>query len=136
MPSPFDTMTTPPASQLLGWELIREDPEKGEIEIAFHPNASMTNPHGSIQGGFVAAMLDDAMGPALLVGSQYRFMASTIDMNVSYLKPVRPGRVICVGRVLRLGRAIAFLEAELSDQDGNLLARATSSAIPVPVQGQ
>lgn len=131
MPSPFDNMTAPPASQLLGWELISVQPDKGEIEIAFHPDERMLNPRGTVQGGFVAAMLDDTMGPALVSLSGGKVVPSSVDMNVSFLKPVMPGRVIGKGRVLNLGKRVAFLEAELFDESGTLLARATSSAVPV-----
>lgn len=131
MPSPFDNMTAPPASQLLGWELISVQPDKGEIEIAFHPDERMLNPRGTVQGGFVAAMLDDTMGPALVSLSGGKVVPSSVDMNVSFLKPVMPGRVIGKGRVLNLGKRVAFLEAELFDEAGTLLARATSSAVPV-----
>ena len=59
-------LPAPPAAETLGWELIHEDPEAGTIEIAFHPGEAFLNPHGTVQGGFVAAMLDDTMGPALV----------------------------------------------------------------------
>lgn len=132
MASVFENFTMPPASKLLGWELVSEDSEKGEIEIAFHPGPETLNPNGVVQGGFVAAMLDDTMGPALVILTKGKVMASSIDLNVSFLKPAFPGRLICKGRVLSLGRRIAFLEAELFDIEGKLLARATSSAVPTP----
>ncbi|MCF3594534.1 PaaI family thioesterase [Rhodobacteraceae bacterium LMO-12] len=132
MPSVFENFPMPPASALLGWELVSEDSDKGEIEIAFNPGPETLNPRGVIQGGFVAAMLDDTMGPALVTLTHGKVMASSIDINVSFLKPARPGRLICKGRVLSLGKRIAFLEGELFDANGTLLARATSSAVPVP----
>jgi uncharacterized protein (TIGR00369 family) len=127
----FTRLPAPPAAELLGWELIAERPEKGEIEIAFHPDARMLNPHGTVQGGFVAAMLDDTMGPALVSMTDGAVVPSSIDLNVSFIRPVRPGRVIGRGRVVNRGRSVVFLEAELFDTEGKLLARATSSAIPV-----
>lgn len=133
MPSVFDQMTAPPAAELLGWELIAEHPDSGKIEIAFHPDARMLNPRGTVQGGFVAAMLDDTMGPALVSMTQGKVVPSSVDLTVSFLRPVMPGRVIGKGRVVSLGKRIAFLEAELFDESGTLLARATSSAVPVPL---
>jgi uncharacterized protein (TIGR00369 family) len=119
---------------LLGWELIAENPEAGTIEIAFHPDNRMLNPHGTVQGGFVAAMLDDTMGPALVSMTDGAVVPSSIDLNVAFVRPVKPGRVIGKGRVVHRGRSIVFLEAELYDTEGKLLARATSSAIPVETQ--
>lgn len=123
----------PPAAELLGWELIAEHPAEGRIEIAFHPDARMLNPHGTVQGGFVAAMLDDTMGPALVSMSGGALAPSSLDMNVSFLRPIKPGRVIGRGCVVNKGRSIVFLEAELFDPDGKLLARATSTAVPVGI---
>jgi uncharacterized protein (TIGR00369 family) len=124
----FKRLPAPPAAETLGWELISEDPENGTIEIAFHAGEAFLNPHGTVQGGFVAAMLDDTMGPALVSKTDGAFIPSTIDMNVSFIRAVKPGRVIGRGRVVSQGKTIAFLEGELFDEQGNLLARATSSA--------
>ena len=129
----FANKPAPPAAALLGWELISEDPEAGTIEIAFHPDGRMLNPQGSVQGGFVAAMLDDTMGPALVSMSGGTIMPRSIDLNVSFIRPVMPGRVVGRGRVVKAGRAVVFLEGELFDAEGNLLARATSSAVPVAI---
>lgn len=124
----FTRLPAPPAAETLGWELIAEHPEKGLIELAFHPNETMLNPRGTVQGGFVAAMLDDTMGPALVSMSDGAKIPATIDMHVSFIAPVYPGRVIGKGRVVSVGKSIAHLEAELYDTDNNLLARATSAA--------
>jgi uncharacterized protein (TIGR00369 family) len=127
----FADKPAPPAAELLGWELVSENPEEGTIEIAFHPDGRMLNATGTVQGGLVAAMLDDTMGPALVSMSGGTLMPRSIDLNVSFLRPVKPGRVICRGRVVKAGQSIVFLEGELFDEQGVLLARATSSAVPV-----
>ena len=129
----FKRLPAPPAADTLGWELISEDPEAGTVEIAFHPGEAFLNPHGTVQGGFVAAMLDDTMGPALVSKTDGACVPSSIDLNVTFIRAVMPGRVIGKGRVVSQGRTIAFLEAELFDEAGNLLARATSSARIVTV---
>lgn len=96
----FSRFPAPPCAQLLGWELIADYPGEGRIEIAFHPTAQMLNPRGTVQGGFVAAMLDDTMGPALVSMTGGAEVPASIDLNVSFLKPVMPGRVIGKGRVV------------------------------------
>ena len=129
----FARFPRPPIADLLGWELIAADAAAGTIGIAFHPTAAMLNPRGTVQGGIVAAMLDDTMGPALANTTGGTIVPSSIDLNVSFLRPVQPGRVIGRGRVVKLGKAVAFLEAELFDEAGTLLARATSSAVPMAI---
>lgn len=126
--SVFTRLPAPPAAVTLGWELIREDPEAGTIEIAFHPGEAFLNPLGTVQGGFIAAMLDDTMGPALVSRTNGACIPSSLDMNVSFLRPVKPGRVIGRGRVVHQGKSVAFLEGEFFDEAGELLARATSTA--------
>lgn len=56
----------PAAAVLLGWELVAVDPDAGTIEVAFRATEQFLNPVGVVQGGFLAAMLDDTLGPALV----------------------------------------------------------------------
>jgi len=131
--SVFDRWTIPPSAAALGWAVVSEDPEAGSIEVSFDPGPQFLNPHGTIQGGYVAAMLDETMGPALLVASNGAIAPVSLDLQVSFVAPVVPGRVIGRGRVVHRGRSIAFLEAELFGEDGTLLARGTSTARIVSV---
>ena len=80
----------------------------------------------------MAAMLDDTMGPALVSMTDGKEAPVTIDMNVTFIRPVSPEQVIGRGRVVSRTKNTAFLEAELFDLQGNLLARSTSSARIVP----
>lgn len=57
-------LPAPPAARLLGWKLERIDPEQGSIRVQFEGKDEFLNPVGSIQGGILAAMLDDTLGPA------------------------------------------------------------------------
>jgi uncharacterized protein (TIGR00369 family) len=52
---------------------------------------------------------------------------STIELNVQFLAPAKPGRLIGKARVVRLGKTIGFVEGELEDANGNAIARATAS---------
>ena len=83
----------PPAAILLGWELVAVDPEAGTIEVAFTASEQFLNPAGVIQGGFLAAMLDDTLGPALVATLGPGLFAPTTDLHVQFLRPARPGRL-------------------------------------------
>ncbi len=128
----FDRFATPPIATLLGWRLVGADKAAGTIRIAFDGKLAVTNPAGFIQGGILAAMLDDTMGPAVLVASDGRLFTSTIDMTVSFLTPAKIGPIFGEGAVVKLGRTIAFVEGRLLDSDGEVLAKATASARLVP----
>jgi uncharacterized protein (TIGR00369 family) len=125
IPSVFDRFEAPPSAQLLGWTLRAIDPAAGTIEIGFIADERFLNPGGTVQGGFLAAMLDDTQGPALFGMTHGEAYAPTIDFNISFVKAARPGRFIGKGRVINLGRTIALTEAELFDEGGDLVARAT-----------
>jgi uncharacterized protein (TIGR00369 family) len=128
----LDGLPTPPCAELLGWHVLDARPKEGWIRIGFVARREFTNPAGFIQGGFLAAMLDDTMGPAVFVMTEGALYTATIDMSVSYLSPARPGRLFGEGRVVQLGKSVGFIEATLSDEAGTLIARATSSARLVP----
>jgi uncharacterized protein (TIGR00369 family) len=127
-PSVFDNFPLPPASKLLGWTLRDVDTAAGTIEIGFTADERFVNPAGTVQGGFLAAMLDDTQGPALFAMTNGEVYAPTIDFTVSFVKAARPGRFVGKGRVVNLGRTVVFTEAELFDEAGELVARATFSS--------
>lgn len=85
-------------------------------------------------GAFVAAMLYDTVGPALLATLAPDQFESTLDLSVSFLRPVRPGRVIGKGRVVRRAGDVAYLEASLLTADGTLIATATTTAVVIPLE--
>ena len=128
MQSVFDAFPRPPCAELLGWRLVDQDVDRGWVRIEFDAKPEFLNPAGFIQGGILAAMLDDTMGPAALVRSKGRTFTSTIDMNVSFIAPAKPGKLFGEGLVIHLGKTIGYLEANLFDDGDKLIARATSSA--------
>ena len=121
---------SPPCAQHLGWKLLQGAAD--HVRVGFEPRAEFKNPAGSIQGGFLAAMLDDCMGPAVWFASQGRSYSATITMNVSFLRAAALGPLVGEGRVLQLGKTIGFVEARLFDASEQLLAHATASVRLVP----
>jgi len=118
----------PRAAATLGFELIDANVERGTIEIAFRATEDFTNPSGNVLGAFVAAMLYDTVGPALLATLAPDQFQSTLGITVNFLRPVRPGRLIGKGRVVHRDGDIASLEASLMDPQGALIATATATA--------
>ena len=118
----------PPATSTLGFELIAVDPDAGTIEVGFLAADSFLNPVGVIQGGFLAAMLDETLGPALVATLGPDQFAPTADLHIQFLRPAKPGRLIGRGRVVRKGRDLAFMSGELVDESGEVVAVATATA--------
>ena len=123
----LDNFSRPPCAELLGWRLLDARPEEGWIRLSFEGRSEFCNPAGFIQGGMLSAMLDDTMGPAVLVMSEGRLYTTTISMTVNFLSPAKPGRIIGEATVTQLGKTIAFVEARLMAEDGTVLATASAS---------
>jgi uncharacterized protein (TIGR00369 family) len=118
----------PAATTTLGWSLVGADTERGEIEVSFVATEDFLNPAGTVQGGFLTAMLDDTMGPALAATLDPGLYGTTIELKVSFLRPAKPGRLVGRGRIVHRGGTIAFLAGELLDESGDVVAVGSATA--------
>jgi uncharacterized protein (TIGR00369 family) len=123
----LDDFKTPPCARLLGWRLLDARPQEGWIRIGFEGKPDFCNPASFIQGGLLTAMLDDTLGPAVVVMSEGRLYSTTISLTVNFLSPAKPGPIIGEATVTQLGKTIAFVEGKLMAEDGTVLATATAS---------
>lgn len=117
-----------PAAQTLGKEVLELDPERGYIRAAYMAGDNFRNRRGRVYGGFIAAMLDGLCGHA--VRSSHRGedrTHMTLELKTSFLGSAKPGRFIGEGWVRHRGKSIAFAEAELRDEAGELIARASAT---------
>jgi uncharacterized protein (TIGR00369 family) len=123
----------PRAAATLGLEFLDFDTETATIELAFTATEDFTNPAGNVLGAFLAAMLYDTVGPALLATLRPDQFQSTVELKASFLRPVRPGRIFSRGRVVHRHGDLAFLEAALSKPDGEVVSTATATARIIPL---
>jgi uncharacterized protein (TIGR00369 family) len=117
----------PPAAASLGLEVIDADPDNGTIELAFQAIHGFTTPRGDVLEGFLATMLHDTVGPAVLATLEPDQFIVTLDLKSTFLRPVYPGRLIGMGRVVHRDADIAFAEGELFDAEGRLVATGAST---------
>ena len=122
----------PPCSDTLGMTLIEVEQDAKRIRMEFDVSPSFANPTGAVQGGFISAMLDEAMSTCVIIASNVTMTAPTLEMKTSFLKRLMPGKAFVDARILRLGKSAAFMEAECFDPDGKLVAKASATAIPMP----
>ncbi|OYU49137.1 MAG: phenylacetic acid degradation protein [Rhizobiales bacterium PAR1] len=122
-----------PIAQALNFSLVEVD--HGRAVFAGEPTADYLNPHGSVHGGWAAAVMDSALGCAvhttLALGEKY----TTVEMKVNYLRPIfpgKPGRLICEGKVINRGRTLALSEARLVDLEGRVYAHGTETCMIFP----
>ena len=118
----------PRAAATLGLEFVDANVEDGTIDLAFTATDAFTNPAGNVLGAFQAAMLYDTVGPALLATLEPDQFQSTLDLNVLFVRPVRPGRILAKGRIVRRDGDMVFLEGELLDSSHETVAVATATA--------
>ena len=124
-----------PSAKLMGSEFVSFDEETGELTTRYTPPPEFASPRGAVQGGLIAGFLDEVMGGALLATTDGQRLPLNLDMNLSFLRMVPLEPIIAKGRVVRAGNRVAFLEGELYDEEGNILARARSTALPTDVPG-
>ncbi|WP_444944838.1 PaaI family thioesterase [Microbulbifer sp. ZKSA006] len=118
----------PEGAQTLGFELINYSRETMEMKARFYAGESFLNPAGTIQGGFLCAMLDDVMGAALVFSLSVGQFAPTLELKTQFIRPAMIGSVEGIGRVVSKGAAVCYLEGELY-QKNKLIARATATAL-------
>ena len=76
-----DPARHPPSARHLGLELIDFSVDEGWAEMAFMPRAEFANPAGMVQGGFVCAMLDDAMGLTASISQRFAILVPTLQIG-------------------------------------------------------
>jgi uncharacterized protein (TIGR00369 family) len=119
----------PPIADTLQFDLVEVD--KGRALFRGTPGQHAYNPIGVIHGGYAATLLDSALGCAvhtcLAAGQAY----TTLELKVAYHKALTrdTGPVEAEGKVLSIGRRVAFAEARLVDAQGRLYATATSTLL-------
>jgi len=118
-----DELPIPPARKTLGMTIKEVNPEQGTIHIDFEAKPEFVNPVDAIQGGFLAAMLDDTRSPALVATLDAGEFAPALELKVQFIAPAKVGKISGVGSVVSHGGNIAFLEGELRQHgkggDGN-----------------
>lgn len=122
----------PPCTETVGMRLTHVDQEKMTARFEFDAKPDFANPTGAIQGGFIAAMLDEAMSYTAIIASNVTMNAPTLEMKVSFLRPLFVGKATGEARILKWGKSTCFIEAELFDPQGQIVAKASATQAPKP----
>lgn len=119
----------PPIGRTLGFSLVEVD--RGRAVFEGTPDERHYNPMGGVHGGYAATLLDSACGIAVHSMLKPDQGFTTLELKVSYLRGMSDttGPVRAEGRVLNMGRRVAFAEADIRDADGRLMATATSTLL-------
>ena len=112
--------------------LVEVELEAQRVRMDFDVSLQFANPTGAVQGGFIAAMMDEAMSTCCIIASNVTMTAPTLEMKISYLRRLMPGKASVEARILKWGRSAAFMEAECFDAEDERVAISTASASPMP----
>ena len=111
---------------ILGSQGFNYDGSKGIAEMKFLIGEDLTHSNGTIvQGGFITAMLDASMAHLLILKGESKINPLSLNVNVAFLAPGKPGEFVALSKIDRLGKSVAFTSATL--HQGDLLI-ATASA--------
>ena len=119
--------------ETLGARITEAEPGRVVLELEAGPQ----HRHGGgvVQGGVITQIADAAMGMSLATFQPDGVWNTTIELKINFVRPAIAGRLRAVGRVIEMGETLLFSEADVFDDRGRLIARASSTCMPVP-EGQ
>ncbi|GAC1626508.1 MAG: hypothetical protein NVS9B10_14470 [Nevskia sp.] len=122
-----------PYVRLIGMELAAIDFNRCRIELEL--GEQHLQPFGIVHGGVIATLLDTATFWAGFLALPEDSGMVNVDLKLNYLKAASRGRLRAEGECLRAGRQLSYAEASVFDEQGELLARGTSTLMALPGKG-
>ena len=134
MPPADKRVQVPPSSDLTLGMTCLDKSEPGRTVWQMRADERFANPTGIVQGGFIAAFADSSMGASSLTFARERkVFSANAELKISFVKPAKVGSLLtCTAQVLSGGSRAAFVEAEVVDEEGRLVAKASSTYILWP----
>jgi uncharacterized protein (TIGR00369 family) len=120
-----DRFSSAPIASLIGFDI--KPGESGEATVHLRIDERLNNPMGRVHGGVIAALADTAMGIAFGRTLDQDQDFGTIDLHIHFMRPVRGKQLIAVARVNQRGLRIGFVDCEIKDDRGHLVATSSCS---------
>ncbi|MBO0682933.1 MAG: PaaI family thioesterase [Candidatus Dormibacteraeota bacterium] len=109
---------------------------EGHAVVELQAHAGHRHEGGVVQGGIITQIADAAMGVSLLTMQPEGEHNTTIELKINFIRPVVDGRLRAVGRVVQIRRSLLFAEADVFDQEGKQVARASSTCLALQRDGR
>jgi uncharacterized protein (TIGR00369 family) len=109
--------------------------ELGRVVLELETGPQHRHGGGVVQGGVITQIADAAMGMSLGTLQEDGLWNTTIELKINFIRPVISGRIRAIGRVVEMKQTLFFSEAHVLDEQGRLVAKASSTCMPVP-EGQ
>ena len=120
-----DAFKKVPYLKLIGMELV--DLKSGEATVRLEMRDELRQPHGLLHGGATASVVDTAMAFAVVTKLAENEKASTVDLTIHFLRPVTEGAIVCTAKVVKAGKRLLTVSAEIVDDEKKLIATALST---------
>jgi len=120
-----DALHSLPFSKLIGMKLVSLELDEAAISIEMRDD--LRQPSGVLHGGVTATLIDTAMAFAVRTRLAIDEATATIDLTVHYLRPHITGTFTCTARVVRAGKRIFTVSADVVNEDGKHIATAVST---------
>jgi uncharacterized protein (TIGR00369 family) len=116
-----------PVGRLIGFEIKERGEGRALVTLVAGPQHA--NPMGTLHGGILCDIADAAMGVAYAsaLGPEESF--ATVELKINFFRPVWKGLVKAEAKVVRRGSTIGYLECEVTDEEGKLVAKAASTCL-------
>jgi uncharacterized protein (TIGR00369 family) len=103
--------------------------EPGRAIFALEADERYHNPMGTVHGGIYCDLADAAMGFAYAATLGEGETFTTVELKINFFRPVRQGRLTAEARVVRAGANLGYVECDVTDGEGRLVARAASTCM-------
>jgi uncharacterized protein (TIGR00369 family) len=117
----------PPVATLIGFDINSIEPGRVVMEMTAGPQHA--NPMGTMHGGILCDLADAAMGMAYASTLDEGETFTTLELKISFLKPVWSGRLSATGRIVKGGHTVGLVECDIHDDKDRLVARASSTCM-------
>ena len=117
----------PPVSRLIGFVLKSIEP--GHAIFEMEADERHHNPMGTLHGGIYCDIADAAMGYAYAATLAEGETFTTIELKINFLRAVRKTTLTAEARVVKAGSTLGYVECEVKDETGKLVARAASTCM-------
>lgn len=112
-------------AKLIGMRLVELEPDLATISIKMRDD--LRQPSGVLHGGVTATLIDTAMAFAVRTRLAINEATATIDLTIHYVRPHLEGTFICTARVVRAGKRIFTVSADVHNDEGKLIATGLST---------
>lgn len=121
----FEVVKNTPYLRHLGIELVEISACKAVMKMPM--KEELRQPYGLLHGGATASLIDTATAFAVVAAIGTEDKATTVDLTVHYLRPVIDETTICTATVVRAGKRLITVSAEVHNEQGKLIATALST---------